>query len=582
MSVQITLVYNRSNPFGIRADAELLEAAIQAYNREKGITFAKVSHADILEPPSPTDICIHLEIPATTWMPWARRNLFMVNAEWYVPAWDCILPRFDEVLLKIKDQRDLSGTYVPWRASVAPSDFSKYPQRTTPKSCLWLLGGSKNKRDAAASVLPLWQPEWPPVDVYTTSALDLSGAVLGGGVTVHVQDLDQEERRRLQSLFPVHLCLSRSEGFGLAAAEAEAAGAFLILNDIAAYTSAFEGHQNVGWVKTLKTCDIKYTRAEFANFSESATAQLATIFAGFGILDIPLTRSEQTSRSHERMDTFTKAINTLLKSHVDAVRAMPAMGPLPPPLSLAECPPISVVTLTYNRRKFIDVAFHNLIMSDYPKDKIEWVIVDDSDDPNEAVADKINKFANRAPVAQVQYVPLPNRYTVGGKRNIGVQRASHDIILFMDDDDHYPETSFRRRVGWLTQHPWKPQVVACSTIACYDLVRGVSAVNTPPWELGPASRVSEATLTFYKSFWDTHRFPFTNTSEGEGFLAGNEHVLLDIPPQQILVAFSHQGNASGRRIPSGPDTKPGCFFGFPKEYLVWIHKLAGIEVEEEN
>jgi hypothetical protein len=107
-------------------------------------------------------------------------------------------------------------------------------------------------------------------------------------------------------------------------------------------------------------------------------------------------------------------------------------------------------------------------------------------------------------------------------------------------------------------------------------------VNTPPWELGPASRVSEATLTFYKSFWDTHRFPFTNTSEGEGFLAGNEHLLLDIPPQQILVAFSHQGNASGRRIPSGPDTKPGCFFGFPKEYLVWIHKLAGIEVEEEN
>jgi hypothetical protein len=27
--------------------------------------------------------------------------------------------------------------------------------------------------------------------------------------------------------------------------------------------------------------------------------------------------------------------------------------------------------------------------------------------------------------------------------------------------------------------------------------------------------------------------------------------------------------------------KPGCFWNFPKEYLVWIHKMAGVEVEEE-
>ena len=57
---------------------------------------------------------------------------------------------------------------------------------------------------------------------------------------------------------------------------------------------------------------------------------------------------------------------------------------------------------------------------------------------------------------------------------------------------------------------------------------------------------------------------------------------MEIPPQQILVAFSHQGNSSGRRIPTSEDTKPGCFWGFPKEYIIWIHKLAGIEVEEEK
>jgi len=44
--------------------------------------------------------------------------------------------------------------------------------------------------------------------------------------------------------------------------------------------------------------------------------------------------------------------------------------------------------------------------------------------------------------------------------------------------------------------------------------------------------------------------------------------------------LSHQGNASGRRIPSDASTTPGCFWNFPKEYLIWLHKLAGIEVEE--
>jgi glycosyltransferase involved in cell wall biosynthesis len=222
------------------------------------------------------------------------------------------------------------------------------------------------------------------------------------------------------------------------------------------------------------------------------------------------------------------------------------------------------------------------VLTDYPKDKIEWVIVDDSNDPEQSVSDKVAQFAKRAPVAQVVYVPLPRKHSIGYKRNLGVERATNKIILCMDDDDHYPETSFRRRVAWLTKHPWHPKVVACSTIACYDLVKGVSAVNTPPWELGPSQRISEATLTFYKSFWEQRKFPQVNMAEGEEFLRGRESSLIDMPPQQILVAFSHQGNSSGRRIPTTEDTKPGCFWGFPKEYLIWIHKLAGIEVEEEK
>jgi hypothetical protein len=172
---------------------------------------------------------------------------------------------------------------------------------------------------------------------------------------------------------------------------------------------------------------------------------------------------------------------------------------------------------------------------------------------------------------------------VAQKRNLGVAKASSEIILMMDDDDHYPATSFRRRVAWLTQHPWKPSCVTATTIACYDLLKGISAVNTPPLGLPLGQRISEATLAFYKNWWVHRGFPTDiQVGEGEEFLTGREHDVLEIPPQQIIVAFSHGTNTSSRRIPSGAEIKPGCFWGFPKEFLMFIHALAGVNIVEES
>jgi glycosyltransferase involved in cell wall biosynthesis len=196
-------------------------------------------------------------------------------------------------------------------------------------------------------------------------------------------------------------------------------------------------------------------------------------------------------------------------------------------------------------------------------------------------SEKIIDFQIQVPQIRMKYIPIEGRMTIGEKRNIAIDHASHDIILFMDDDDHYPETSFRRRVSWLTKHPWGAKATACTTIACYDLIRGVSSVNTPPWNLSLGKRVSEATLTFYKSWWEEQKFPAENLSEGDRFLEGREQDVLELPPQQVIVAFTHTKNTSGRHVPSG-DIKPGCFWGFPKEYLIYIHRIVGMEIEEER
>ena len=71
-----------------------------------------------------------------------------------------------------------------------------------------------------------------------------------------------------------------------------------------------------------------------------------------------------------------------------------------------------------------------------------------------------------------------------------------------------------------------------------------------------------------------------SVAEGEAWLDGREGRCIEMPPQQIIVAFSHKGNVSGRRIP-GLDVKEiSCFWNFPKEYLIFIHELAGMEVDD--
>ena len=552
----LTLIYNKGNKFGIAKDVEGIVKALPGFT---------VNHADPLEPPRPCDIAVHLEIPSYVWMAWAKVNVLMVKPEWFEAAWIPYMPRFKYVIYKDPFSAEAAVAaghvtseqvrVIPWGCA-APPVVTTARKGTADTGFIWFLGHSVNKRAYVPKLLSLWRPAYPPLRIYTTEPLDLSGCP--ANVRLEVQDLDAVTREGLALFFRGHVCCSEAEAFAYPAAEAEWNGAFTLLNDLNCFRADYKGRDGVAFADTQELLDAAIRAFETTDFDA-------------------LAEKRKTSAS-ARYNTFLKGIAELFKG---IQVAGPALT-LPPILQRDECPPISIVTLIYNRRKFFDLGCHNIMASDYPKSKIEWIIVDDSDDPMEGASDLITAVAEKSDAIKIVYVPLPKKTSVATKRNIGTKRATADIVLMMDDDDHYPETSFRRRVAWLTKHPWQPKAVAATTIACYDLVKGISAVNVPPTGLPLGQRVSEATLTFYKSWWAEKGFPAAvQIGEGEDFVAGREHEVLEIPPQQVIVAFSHGKNASSRRIPSGAEVKPGCFWGFPKEFLVFVHGLAGVKVVAE-
>jgi hypothetical protein len=552
----VTILYNKSNHFGLEHDAELLKKSLAGYGT--------VRFADPLEHPAAQDINIHLEVPHYTHVPWATYNVFVMNPEYYVnEAYEPYMNHFDLILTK-EDLKRENAHIIPW--TLIP--FTKQKVTST-KEFLYLLGGSKNKRAMAQKLLPFWKESYPTIHVYSTEPLNIENVT--PNVKLYVEDLKKEKREALLSMYEGHVCCSDSEGFGYTAAEANYVNAFTILNTLPVYVQDYTKSQNVAWIQTsIAQSNEKCTYGKYVSDFENAERDLDSAIESFS----KYVRTS-TSKSEEKQRDFKY---NLLKIF-DTLKEKTKLKHLPPLLDRRDCPPISIVTLVYNRRKFFDLAKHNILLTDYPKEKIQWVIVDDSDTMEEQCSDKIVQTQEQFTGMDIRYVPLFKKTPVSQKRNIGVENCSNDIVLFMDDDDHYPETSFRRRVAWLTRHPMKPKAVVCTTIACYDLIKGVSAVNVPPFDLPLGQRISEATLTFYKSWYEEHKMESNiQVGEGESLVRGRESDVLEIPPQQIIVAFSHNKNTSSRRIPATDGVEPSCFFGFPREYLTFVHALAGVKV----
>jgi len=100
-------------------------------------------------------------------------------------------------------------------------------------------------------------------------------------------------------------------------------------------------------------------------------------------------------------------------------------------------PFVSICTPTFNRRPFIPIMFECFRNQTYPRNRMEWIIVDDG-------TDKIEDLVSHLPY--VKYFRYEEKMTLGKKRNVLNEKAKGDIIVYMDDDDYYPPDRVKHAV----------------------------------------------------------------------------------------------------------------------------------------
>ena len=212
-----------------------------------------------------------------------------------------------------------------------------------------------------------------------------------------------------------------------------------------------------------------------------------------------------------------------------------------PEIKDSDLPKVSIITPTYNRRKIFDMAIRNFENFNYPKNKLEWIIVDDSvetDEIDESVRDMLPRD-KRVKYVRLESNPEDGPMTIAMKRNIGVSNSSNPYIIHMDDDDYYPPESILARIKILMKYEEEGiECVGSTLIGTYNIIQNTSSMSSD----GPIS-LSEASMAYTKKFWESRPFDeLCKRGEHKYFTEQRLNKIIDIPYSFILIAVNHRSN----------------------------------------
>lgn len=199
-------------------------------------------------------------------------------------------------------------------------------------------------------------------------------------------------------------------------------------------------------------------------------------------------------------------------------------------------PLVSICTPTFNRRPFIPMMVKCFLNQTYPRDRMEWIIVDDG-------TDKIGDIIKSYNIPQIKYIELPKKITLGEKRNMMHKHATGSIIVYMDDDDYYPPERVSHAVETLQENP-KAMVAGSSEMYVY-----FKHINKM-YQSGPFGKnhATAATFAFRAELLkDTKYDDHASLAEEKVFLKDYTVPMAQLDPLKTILVFSHDQNTFDKR-----------------------------------
>ncbi len=200
---------------------------------------------------------------------------------------------------------------------------------------------------------------------------------------------------------------------------------------------------------------------------------------------------------------------------------------------MSKLPFVSICTPTFNRRPFIPIAIKCFEHQTYPKDKMEWIIVDDG-------SDKIEDLVSHIP--QVRYFKYDEKLTLGQKRNITNEKAKGEIIVYMDDDDYYPPERVKHAVDTLRGS----KALCAGSSSMFIYFKHINKML----QFGPygPNHATAATFAFKRELLLQTKFDETSSvAEERKFLKDYKIPFVQLESMKSILVFSHDHNSFDKK-----------------------------------
>jgi len=228
------LIVCKDNSYGLSKDSSLLQSALNSLNSEKKIQRAGIRERrcwDRLFRKKLARQAVHIERVFPRFFSAADRHILIPNQERFPRRHVNRLKKIDLVLAKSKHALEIFrslGAKAEYLGFTSDDKFDATLQKDW-SGFLHLGGGSTLK--GSEDILSLWEkhPEWPLLTLIYQPKRLLQN--LPANVKWINTFIDDRELQKFQNRLGVHLCPSRSEGWGHHLVESMSVGALIIATD---------------------------------------------------------------------------------------------------------------------------------------------------------------------------------------------------------------------------------------------------------------------------------------------------------------------------------------------------------------
>jgi glycosyltransferase involved in cell wall biosynthesis len=202
---------------------------------------------------------------------------------------------------------------------------------------------------------------------------------------------------------------------------------------------------------------------------------------------------------------------------------------------LSKTPFVSICTPTFNRRPFFPYIIKCFENQTYPRDKMEWIIIDDG-------TDKIEDLVAHLPY--VKYFKYDTKLTLGKKRNISHEKAKGEVIVYMDDDDYYPPDRVKHAVMMLRQ---TPKALCAGSSIMHIYFKHINQM----YQVGPygPNHATAATFAFRRELLSITKYEEDAcVAEERKFLKDYTIPFVQLDPMKSILVFSHNHNSFDKKM----------------------------------